>query len=195
MAKKGEFVFDEVWLKKGIQLYNEYNSETKRKPYEDAATAFMSKRHSQEEYIDYLQTDFLKWMQSRSKRALFCEDLKKVLSKERYNRIFETNPEKLDDIKALLQEFCLIRGVGPVLATAMITLIDPKNYGIVCKYTVSALQHIYPQRDDFGSESIRKTVKVIDEMRLIRQMLGGEHTTREVDMALWGYGKKMFKRD
>ena len=155
----------------------------------------MESRLSWEEYVDFLKGSFLSWMKSRSSREKICYGVYNsgVLSLEVYIEILNKSSRfSKDEIRRMLNRFCAIKGVGPVLASAMITVINPDKYGIVSKYTIKVLNSYKLREYSFNNRNIDGVVEVIEEMRAIQSKVNKtskkHYSVRNVDMALWGYG-------
>ncbi len=189
----GGKMFNTAWLTKGIDYYNDNNSSMERLKLEREADRFMYSPGDYDKYVQFLKEYFLRWMRSRSSKNLFLESVSKEGCIE---QIFDATREDIDldenvlrvRLKALCQN---VNGVGPVLATAMITLANPQEYGIVNKYTIVALNK--NTDSTFELNSIDDAVVVIKKMRKIREEIlknsNQKVDVRKVDMALWGYGR------
>lgn len=197
LAMTRENVFTKEWVINGVNLYKKYNNSTNRKKLEDEASEFMKNGLSDSELLDYLRSDFLYWMRSRNRHEEFRSSIesseKTILQirKEMYEGEWS-----FKSIKCAMQRLCKITGVGPVLASSMLTLINPQDMGIVCQYTVKALNMVnisgYTTK---RIENVADAMESIQKMQEIRTYLDKNNIMkcrmRDIDMALWGYGKNL----
>lgn len=183
------------WLKGGIELYDYYNRSHRRKRLESEADSLMIDGCDSEAFIRYLCGNFLPWMHSRNGRKKFEKEIKdaKWLCAFHEKIINGEAGYRSKDTRENLQRLEKIRGVGPVLATAMLTLINPVEYGIVCQYTVNAICAI--ENKDLYKLDENNALRTIEKMREIKTNIYGSADSmirvRDIDKALWGYGKHM----
>ncbi len=155
---------------------------------EEKANEYMDNSDSSFYDLDsFLKSSFLEWMKARCKRENFvksidfnCDKLKEV-----YETITTNNEISEEKLKESLEKLCLINGVGPVLASAIITLIKPQKYGIVNNYVVTAINRVL-------KEKIANIPITVNGVIAVEKRLSEEIDTnntlrcrcRDIDMAL-----------
>jgi len=183
------------WVDNGLILYAEYNKD--RKTLEEQAANYMKYGFAYPRDKEYLKTDFLRWMRSRNSRIKFeyaIDSSSKQL--EIINQAKGKNDLNIDFLEKSLERLSEISGVGPVLASAILTLSNPTIYGIVCQYTVIALKR--EVHHEYHLNNTHDVRDIIFEMANIRnyfkEKYSKEYRVRDIDMALWAYGKRDEKK-
>lgn len=183
-------------FKKGLDLYKYYNTDAKRQGLECEACRIMHDKKEYPVYQNYFRNDFLQWLRSRACRSRFIKDFDGCFDDECFKRILYLDESYSEKMLDYLVES--ISGVGPVTASAIITVIKPDSYGIVNKYVIYALEH-YCYLDTGASNSDITVQRVLEVEKIMRNLVvelsdyiqSNKLRVREVDMALWGLGKNL----
>lgn len=197
--------------KKGFKVYKDNNKSARRVKLEEQAEEIMFSYTEENSIIDFVGKDFLDWLRSRIDR----EKYRKLLDEEQLKKFIESirNADNFNDegIRNVLKSAMKVYGIGPVGASAMLTLIRPEEFGVVNKYVVKALNlkgFLHVEANENGkSLSLEDAVCVEKALREIARetnlnkdksfqplKFSGEccnrnFTPRDIDVALWGIGK------
>ncbi len=174
----------------GLCLYREANNSDKRKKLEENANLFMASRRSYDDFKLFMVTWFLPWMRSRNNKSAFYQLVEMDEFKELYCRINSSSTDA--ELNGCIDALVKIRGVGPVNASAIVTIIRPREYGIVNKYVVKALNKFENSNWDCSSLTVHTVKAIENQYSMLSYSLKSEMNRmvlpRELDMAYWGLG-------
>ena len=184
---------------RGIELYNNFNSSTDRTRLESSANELISiTPHQYDTFIRFMRDDFLRWMQSRIPK----DDFNATVSSEEFRSIYDTLATAHYDYESILEELSNLNYIGPVYASAIISIMSNKKYGIINTYVRTALVSYGCIESGMAKNNIRSVVFCQEKLCEVANHLNscGNHdneiTPRDVDKSLWGIGKEILsKRD
>ena len=125
------------------------------------------------------------WKSQR--KAYLCKINTKRVIIRTLNKISEINDER-DKIKHLINN---LWGVGVPVASAILTIIDPKNYGLI-DYKVWQILYLYEQLDNKPKGrnlSVKDWLQYLELIHKLAQSLNV--SARTIDRTLFEYHKKL----
>ena len=97
-----------------------------------------------------------------------------------------THPDKEYEVELRLGILCLLRGVGVPVASAILALTFPEEYGVI---DFRAWRQLFgEEKDNFTIEDYKQ---YLNKLRDLAKELGW--TVQEVDLAIWAYDKSINK--
>ncbi len=173
----------------GYNYYYEANKETKRKMLELKADYYMAFEKNYAEFQSFMEESFHSWMRSRNNKSLFLQSVNNGAYESVYNHI--SNAKNIEELNECLEELMGINGIGPVNASAIITLVRPKEYGVVSSYVINAINEF--EKKNISYKITVHTVRQVEDIyiKLSDSMtfeLNRVISPRDLDKAYWGLG-------
>ncbi|MBQ8488572.1 MAG: hypothetical protein IJ535_02205 [Pseudobutyrivibrio sp.] len=148
-----------------------------------------------DEFERFIREDYFSWMNT----TYYKEEFKSYIHLHPHclSDIYASVKENKKDFESIISDIIKIDGIGAVLATGMVALIDPNRYGIINNSVLHQLRK-------YGMVSVKHTVASecgIDEIIKMENALGQiamhfnsvfphhKWNPRMVDKALWGLEK------
>ena len=142
-------------------------------------------------YLTLLEFDeILRWKlgnqynRQKKRRESNSEELVRTITQTAFQI---THPDKEYEVELRLGILCLLRGVGVPVASAILALTFPEEYGVI-DFRVWRQLFGEEKRDDFSIEDYKQ---YLNKLRNLAKEL--EWTVQEVDLAIWAYDKSINK--